>query len=177
MTCRLTILLSLHAHAAFDSYPNSTPQPVTWIQMPDDVEKESKQARWQRVLDEKRRRRNERRLEGQRREFERKCEALRRKAAAGEEGDAPARAETENGGGEGGAYVDHFGDDVERQPVREEASRSDGHKRRSGKSKRSRRATSKAERNAGRPSPAPAKNEHPELHVIAQVGYVPTSLA
>ena len=173
MTCRLTLLLSSHACVAFDSYPNSASQPVTRIQMPDDVEKESERTRKQRVWEEKRqekrRRQNEQRLEGQRREFERKCDALRRKATAGDEGDAAARAKNENGGSEGGACVDQLGDGVEPQPLREEASRSDGHNRRSGKSKQSRRATTKAERNAGRASPVPAKNEHPELHVIAQV--------
>jgi len=133
--------------------------------MPDGVEKESGQARRQRLREERRRRENERRLEGQRRENERKCEALRKKAAAG---DAAARAKNENGRGEGGggAGVDQLGgEEEEPQPQLEEASRSDGQKKRS--KPRSRRAATKARRAS--PTAPPAKNEHPELHVIAQL--------
>jgi hypothetical protein len=135
--------------------------------MPNDVEKESKQARrWE----EHRRRRNELRLEGQRKEYERKCEALRRKAAAVEEGDAAAHSQNEGGWGEEEeTRVDQLGDkDLEEpQPLEEAAlaaSRSDGQRKRPRNPKR--RAEAKAETNA---SPTPAKNEHPELHVIAQV--------
>jgi hypothetical protein len=145
--------------------------------MPNDVEKESGRARRQRIWEEKRRRKNEQRLEGQRREYERQCEALRKKAAAVEEGDAAPRAQNESKSGE--TRVEQWGDkDLEEpQPFREEAaaaaSRSDGQRKHPRKPKRGnrRRAEAKAEMNA---SPVPAKNEHPELHVIAQVGYVPT---
>ncbi|KAI9459692.1 hypothetical protein BJY52DRAFT_1265063 [Lactarius psammicola] len=143
--------------------------------MQNDVENECEQARRRRVREEERRRENERRLEGQRREFERKCEALRRrKAAADEEKDATRAAKT--GRDEGGASVNPVGMEEEPQPL---TSRSNDQGRRSGKPKRrNRRATAKAETNAekkkttpaGRASPAPsAKKEHPELHVIAQL--------
>ncbi|KAN0136033.1 hypothetical protein V8E53_006194 [Lactarius tabidus] len=141
--------------------------------MPNDVEKESRWARRQRKWEEKRQRRNEQRLEGQRREYERQCEALRKKAAAVEEGDAAPRAQNESKSGE--TRVEQWGDkDLEEpQPPREEAaaaaaSRSDGQRKRPRKPKRGnrRRAEAKAEMNA---SPVPAKNEHPELHVIAQL--------
>lgn len=130
--------------------------------MPNDVEKESGQARRQRVWEEDRRRKNERRLEGQRREYESKCEALRRKAAAVEEGDA-ARVQNESGE----TRVDQWGDEDKEEPQPEAAaSRSDGQRKRPRKPKRrNRRAMANAETNA----PAPAKNEHPELHVIAQL--------
>jgi hypothetical protein len=140
--------------------------------MPNDVEKESRWARRQRKWEEKRQRRNEQRLEGQRREYERQCEALRKKAAAVEEGDAAPRVQNESESGE--TRVEQWGDkDLEEpQPLREEAaaaaSRSDGQRKRPRKPKRGnrRRAEAKAEMNA---SPVPAKNEHPELHVIAQL--------
>ncbi len=137
--------------------------------MQNDVEKECEQAMRQWVREECRRE-NERRLEGQRREFERKCEALKRKkSTAGEENDG---ARAKNGRDDGGACVILVGEEEKPQPLREEASRSDGQGRRSGKPKRrNRRATAKVMKTpAGRASPAPAKKEHPELHVIAQVG-------
>lgn len=144
--------------------------------MPNDVEKEVERARRQRVREEERRRENERRLEGQRWEFERKCEALRRKkAAADEENDA---ALAKNGRDEvpGGACENRVGEGDKPQPHRDEAPWSNGQGRRSGKLKRrNRRARAKGETDAetktpaGRASPASAKKEHPGLHVIAQV--------
>lgn len=127
--------------------------------MPDEpgVEKESKQARRQRVQEERRRRKNEERLEGQRREIERKKSQI----AA----DTVARAKNENGRG---ASVDQLkGEEEQPQPLREEVLRSDIQKKRL--KRKSRRAAIKAAKRASS-SPAPAaKNEHPELHVIAQV--------
>ena len=130
--------------------------------MPDEpgVEKESKQARRQRLQEERRRRKNEERLEGQRREIERK----KSQVAA----DAVARAKNENRRGEGGASVDQLeGEEEQPQPLREEVLRSVIQKKRL--KRKSRRAAIKAAKRASS-SPAPAaKNEHPELHVIAQV--------
>ncbi|KAH9019099.1 hypothetical protein EDB84DRAFT_626427 [Lactarius hengduanensis] len=141
--------------------------------MPNDVEKEVERARRQRVREEERRRENERRLEGQRWEFERKCEALRRKkAAADEENDA---ALPKNGRDEvlGGACENRVGEGDKPQPHRDEAPWSNGQGRRSGKLKRKARAKGETDAEtktpAGRASPAPAKKEHPGLHVIAQV--------
>lgn len=144
--------------------------------MQNGVEKVCEQARRQRAREEKRRRKNERRLEGQRREFERNCEALRkRQAAAGGEGDA---ARVNNGRDEGGACANWVGrGEGEPQPLREEAARTDdGQRKRSGKPERrnDRRAMAGVEADAGTKTPAgrvasplaPAKNEHPGLHVM-----------
>ncbi|KAH9047016.1 hypothetical protein EDB83DRAFT_1483268 [Lactarius deliciosus] len=164
-------------YAQFDSYPNSASEPATRIWMPNDVEKECERARRQRVREAERRRENERRLEGQRWEFERKCEALRRKkAAADEENDA---ALAKNGRDEdevlGGACENRVGEGDKPQPHRDAAPWSNDQGRRPGKLKRrNRRARAKGETDAerktpaGRASPAPAKKEHPGLHVIAQ---------
>ncbi|KAH9056894.1 hypothetical protein EDB87DRAFT_1686776 [Lactarius vividus] len=160
-------------YALFDSYPNSASEPATRNWMPNDVENEGVQARQKRVREEERRRENERRLEGQRWEFERKCEALRKKAAAGEENDA---ALAKNGRDEvlGGACENRVGEGDKPQPHRDETSWSNGQGRRSGKLKRrNRRTRAKGETDAETKTPAgrasPAKKEHPGLHVIAQL--------
>jgi hypothetical protein len=145
--------------------------------MPNDVEKESRRARRQRVWEERRRRENEQRLEGQRREYERQCEALRKKAAAVEEGDAAPCAQNESKSGE--TRVEQWGDKDLEEPQLHSGKkllllprgRMASENPRKPKRGNRRRAEAKAEMNA---SPVPAKNEHPELHVIAQVGYVPT---
>lgn len=143
--------------------------------MPNEADKESEEAMRRRKREEERRRENERRLEAQRREFERKCEALRRRnATAGEEDDA---TRAQNGRGDGGIRENRVGEEEEEpQSRREGAPRSDGLGRRSGKPKRrDRRATAKVETDAetktsaGPALSAPAKNEHPELHVSTQV--------
>ena len=133
--------------------------------MPNDVEKEGEAARRRRVSEEKRRRKNERRLEGQRREYERKCEALRKKATAAVEEEEGDDAQNESNGET--RVVDHeLGDkEEETQPAESTttASRSDGQQKRPKKPKR---------RAAETTSLAPAKNdEHPDLHMIAQVGF------
>ncbi|KAI9432119.1 hypothetical protein H4582DRAFT_2062134 [Lactarius indigo] len=152
--------------------------------MPNDVEKDDERARRRRLREEERRRENERRLEGQRREFERKCEALRRKkATADEENDAAALAKNAGGNeGLGGACENRVGEgDDQPQLLRDETPWSNDQEGRSGKLKRrnrNRRERAKGETTdaetktpAGRrhTSPAPAKTEHPELHVIAQL--------
>ncbi|KAH9033511.1 hypothetical protein EDB85DRAFT_1951206 [Lactarius pseudohatsudake] len=147
--------------------------------MPNDVEKEVERARRQRVREEERRRENERRLEGQRWEFERKCEALRRKKAAADEENGAALAKYGRDEVLGGACENRVGEGDKPQPHRDEAPWSNDQGRRSGKLKRKARAKGETDAEtktpAGRASLAPAKKEHPGLHVIAQAGYVPTS--
>ncbi|KAH8992953.1 hypothetical protein EDB92DRAFT_518498 [Lactarius akahatsu] len=144
--------------------------------MPNDAEKEVERVRRQRVREEERRRENGRRLEGQRWEFERRCEALRRKKAAADEENDAALAKNRRDEVLGGACVNRVGEGDQPQPHRDEAPWSIDQGRRSGKLKRrNRRARAKGETDAetktpaGRALPAPAKKEHPGLHVIAQV--------